>query len=313
MNSELAPLAVFVYKRPEHTKRMLSALAESTLIDKSIVYIFCDGEKTGISEEEKKSIAEVRQLCKDFAKQFSAKIIIHEKNMGVDPAIVWGINEVFKKHNKIIVIEDDIIVAKGFLKYMNDSLNQFESSKNVFHISGYTPSMDLKSYSKDYFLLHVIQVWGWATWKDRWDKYREEIDNEFNIISSSEKAKRKYNFHPAIGYYNMLKDIRNKKATIWDGKWYSTIFINKGLILFPFKSLSNNIGHDSTGEHCSTDGATMFVPNLFEITNDYNSGHLPKTIEEDKYLRRKMQNYLSKKLGRRFYYKSLLTNLFIEK
>ncbi|GHT01426.1 hypothetical protein AGMMS50276_29410 [Synergistales bacterium] len=41
----LAPIAFFVYKRPDHAKKALEALAANDLASKSDLFIFSDGPK----------------------------------------------------------------------------------------------------------------------------------------------------------------------------------------------------------------------------------------------------------------------------
>lgn len=40
-----APIALFVYNRPEHTAQTLEALAANDLVNKSELFIFCDSPK----------------------------------------------------------------------------------------------------------------------------------------------------------------------------------------------------------------------------------------------------------------------------
>ena len=41
----LAPIALFVYNRPEHTRRTLAYLQKNLLADESRLFIFSDGPK----------------------------------------------------------------------------------------------------------------------------------------------------------------------------------------------------------------------------------------------------------------------------
>ena len=48
---QLAPLALFVYNRPQHTLRTLESLLQNELAPKSKLYIFSDGPKTAQDEQ----------------------------------------------------------------------------------------------------------------------------------------------------------------------------------------------------------------------------------------------------------------------
>lgn len=60
----LAPIALFVYNRPDHTRRTISYLQQNLLADESRLYIFCDAAKT---DADKPKVEQVRQLVKDVS------------------------------------------------------------------------------------------------------------------------------------------------------------------------------------------------------------------------------------------------------
>ena len=53
--SKLAPIVLFVYNRPEHTKRTVESLLKNTLAEKSTLMIFSDGAKNDVELEELKT------------------------------------------------------------------------------------------------------------------------------------------------------------------------------------------------------------------------------------------------------------------
>ena len=54
-----APVALFVYNRPEHTKATLEALSKNKQVENTILYIFCDGPK---SDDDRENVEEVRNI-----------------------------------------------------------------------------------------------------------------------------------------------------------------------------------------------------------------------------------------------------------
>ena len=114
---DLAPILLFVYNRPWHTKQTLEALSQNELADQSTLYIFCDGPKPDVSQANSENITITRQVIRE--KQWTKNVIIYENetNRGLADSIVKGVTEVINKHGKVIVLEDDIVTSKGFLKY----------------------------------------------------------------------------------------------------------------------------------------------------------------------------------------------------
>ena len=59
-----APIAYFVYNRPDKTKLSIEALNSNNLAKFSDLFIFSDGAKN--NNEDKKKVEEVRRIIKDF-------------------------------------------------------------------------------------------------------------------------------------------------------------------------------------------------------------------------------------------------------
>ena len=65
--SNYAPIVLFVYNRPEHTRRTLEALSKNHLVQDSELFIFADGPKKSSTTKTLKNITETRQLIKNIS------------------------------------------------------------------------------------------------------------------------------------------------------------------------------------------------------------------------------------------------------
>ena len=120
-----APIALFVYNRPKHLLKTLNSLKKNAECKDTDIYIFSDGYKIGNLEDEDK-VNQVRKIIRKI-NFFKKKIFIKQKSqIGLRNNILNGINFVFKKNSSIIVLDDDLVVSKYFLKYMNESLAKYK-------------------------------------------------------------------------------------------------------------------------------------------------------------------------------------------
>src|ERR1035437_2760809 len=103
---KLAPIALFVYNRPEHTRRTISYLQKNLLADESRLFIFSDAAKTG---EDKAKVEEVRQLIKEISGFKSVKVIARTENLGLANSIISGVSQLVNEYGKVIVFEDDLL------------------------------------------------------------------------------------------------------------------------------------------------------------------------------------------------------------
>lgn len=264
----LAPVAIFVYNRPEHTKKMLDSLKENHLAVETEIYIFIDGIKT---KDHYYRNEKVKEICNSIVGFKRIHIIERVINFGLAKNIVDGVDFVINKHGKIIVLEDDIVTSRFFLNFMNDALDLYENIQDVWHISGWTYP-DLKS-SEQVFLWRLMNCWGWATWIDRWQHFEK---NPKKIIEEwTNKEISKFNLDGCENFFRQIKLNSTKKINTWAVFWYATIFKNNGLCLNPVNSFVKNIGIDGSGEHCTNNDIYTA-----EINQEYESIKL-LTIEEN--------------------------------
>lgn len=143
----LSPIALFVYNRPDQTEKILNNLSKNIEINKSILNIICDHPKD-LNQDDNLKNKEVLKIINKFNKCKELNIIKRQKNYGLHNNIVKGLNFLFKKSNSLIVLEDDLILDKFFLNFMNNSLNKLKIYKSVGSICGYIPSNISKSKKK---------------------------------------------------------------------------------------------------------------------------------------------------------------------
>ena len=118
-------------------------------------------------------------------------------------------SKVLNSFNKIIVIEDDLVLDKNFIIYMNDSLVKFETNEKILQISGY--SYPINGQSDESYFLNLVSCWGWGTWKNRWINFLKFIEDKKKILTLYKKIKSegnlkyKFNINGSFNYFNFLK------------------------------------------------------------------------------------------------------------
>src|SRR5688500_15534047 len=120
---DLAPIVLFVYNRPWHTLQTLQALKNNNLSDKSILFVFADGEKNDATQQDKKNITEVREIIR--RDHWCQTVIIRERkdNFGLANSIVEGVTEIVNKYGKVIVLVGDLITSEVFMQFLTDDLD----------------------------------------------------------------------------------------------------------------------------------------------------------------------------------------------
>ena len=87
-----APVAVFVYNRPDHARKTIDALGRNQLASETELFVFSDGPKNLTAETK---VAEVRQMLRGLQTPFKGlKIVEAEQNRGLADSIINGVTHV---------------------------------------------------------------------------------------------------------------------------------------------------------------------------------------------------------------------------
>lgn len=244
----LAPIALFVYNRADNAERTLRALVANTLAAESDVYVFSDGGKDAQSWAQ---VEQVRSMLHRFASEAREKawvksitIVERDTNYYLERNIIEGIAQVLKRHEQIIVLEDDILTSPHFLDYMNKAFSLYRDTPEVMHITGFT-RLDLlgehpelvDSESETYFTPHA-PGWGWGTWRDRWAKFVHYPSRQTAMQGLTERDVQVIEYDGAFPALNSL----DRSPIPWDVCWQLAVHRAGGLALCPASTLVRNIG-----------------------------------------------------------------------
>jgi glycosyltransferase involved in cell wall biosynthesis len=239
----LAPIALFVYNRPEHTRRTISHLQKNQLAEETRLFIFSDGPKT---DADKAKVEEVRQMAKEVTGFKSVKVINRKENLGLANSIISGVTKLVNEYDKVIVFEDDLLCSPYTLQYFNEALTRYANEDKVMHIGAYMYDLKDKDLPETFFY-RAASSWGWATWARAWKHFEPDIDKLTEQFSKP--GILKFSIEGTMNFWKQMREFKAGKNNSWAIRWYASIFLQDGLTLNPAQSLINNIGHDGTGVH----------------------------------------------------------------
>lgn len=249
-NSRLAPIILFAFNRPQVFQRLIESLKDNPEFKDSEIFIFIDGPRANKPGEAEK-VEEVRKIAlsglADKEKSPShdhIHLLSSDKNRGLAPSIIKGVSSVICQFGKAIIFEDDLYLAPNCLHFMNEGLDKYENDKSVFSICGYTNKVKVpKDYSFDTYMASRSSSWGWATWKDRWEK----VDWELKDWNSVRRNSAAFNKWGGSDCFHMLNKWHNGVISSWAIRFCYAEFVSHAWSVFPVKSLIKNDGFDGTG------------------------------------------------------------------
>jgi hypothetical protein len=239
----LAPIALFLYNRPDHARRTLSYLQKNLLAADSRLYIYSDGAKTGADESK---VQEVRQLAHTITGFKSVKVIERAQNMGLANSIISGVTQLVNDYGKVIVFEDDLLSSPYSLQYFNEALDQYAQQDQVMHIGAYMYNLKAGNLPQTFFY-RAATSWGWATWARAWKHFEPDIDQLISQFTTTQV--HEFSIDGTMNFWKQMQEFKAGKNNSWAIRWYASIFLKGGLTLNPSQSLIQNIGHDGSGRH----------------------------------------------------------------
>lgn len=263
----LAPVIIFVYNRLEHVKKCIDALSSNPLANQTKLYIYSDGPKDIKDIIKINSIREYFNHINKLAFFKSYEVFNSKKNQGLAISIINGVTRVIKKHKRVIVIEDDVIVSPQFLNYMNECLKIYEKNPKIGAIGAFTiPIKFPKYFNEDVFLSYRGSSCAWGTWDDRWDKIDWKVKDykEFKYNCFKRQAFNRFAPDRAL----MLDEQMAGLIDSWAIRFSYGLFKNRLYWVMPKNSKVKNIGFDGSGTHCGASNKYEKIAYFRESTKE---------------------------------------------
>ena len=240
------PVMVVAFNRPGMLKETLSNLSRCENLDDREIHLYVDGPRNVADESKINAVIEV-------AKEWGADLKIKRRNtnLGGVPNMIAAVSEMLEQYGRVIIIEDDILVSRSFLTFMDAALARYENNSKIWAINGYVdPKMTLpRLYKKDYFLAPRHSAWGWGTWKDRWAAVDFEI-KDWTMRRSDESLVRELNVAGG-DIVKMLDAEAAGELNAWDVQCTYYMRKNGLYTLRPRLTMTKNNGFGTECEHCS--------------------------------------------------------------
>jgi len=285
MRYDLAPIILLAYKRKDTLQQSVEALKNCFLASECELTIFADGPK---GKNDQKKVLEVRDYLKTVNGFKNICIHLADKNKGISNSVIEGVAKIFSKSDRVIVLEDDVVVSRNFLLFMNENLSKYQNESSVFSISGYNYPFKVKKNEKhDAYFLPRASSWGWATWKDRWCDLDWDVKG-FKDFALDKKQIRE--FHQAgSDLLRLLKKQQVEKMDVWDVRWVYNQFKKKSLTVYPTISKVRNIGFDDEATNTHT-----FNRYISKVDNGKKkSFDLPECIALDSFYHNQLLQFYS--------------------
>lgn len=280
------PVLFIIFNRPDTTELVFSAIRQAK---PALLFVAADAPRIGNKLDEEKCI-KARAIIDQVDWPCTVHTLYRDNNLGCGLAVSEAINWFFSHCDEGIILEDDCLPNPDFFNFASEMLHIFRNNQQVISINGSNLGYQFSSNGK-YFFSRFMNMWGWATWKDR----AEKIDYEMRTWSSIRRPKwwlyrklRQHYFDLDLNWYELWRSKFNKVASdrnfTWDWQWIFHQIAHNQLSIVPSVNLVSNIGFNTEATHTlASDNPAANIPSQ-ALTHPYfgpNSFKPDFTYEEE--------------------------------
>ena len=248
-----APVLLMAYNRPDHTARVWAAMREAR---PRRLWLSQDGPKPNDSSDREKC-SRVREIIEEVDWPCEVQRFYREDNAGCGKAVSSAIGWFLDEAGEGIILEDDVLPNLTFFRFCELALEFYRDESDIATVSGFTalPPRLQETLSRsgegepllNVYLSKHFSMWGWATWRDRWEGY---------VLNPEEKRLAEFErLIPEISR-NSLQEISHRKVLeslqyidTWDFQFEFHSWLHGRKHLAPTSSLTSNIGYDEEATH----------------------------------------------------------------
>jgi glycosyltransferase involved in cell wall biosynthesis len=237
------------FNRPDLLEKCLNSILNQSFPCE--IFVHLDGPRD-LKE------TELTQECKNIISRLelsnSVKIMSesHNLNLGCKESMWCALDWFFSHSTKGLILEDDVMVLPGALKAAALLLDKFEFETSICQISLSNQIAHRKGSKVSYFLSNYPFIWGWATWKDRWDTNIKDISKVFGEFTESKQAtiiKRQIGKRAFRYWLKKFESAYTIGIDTWDFQWHFTNWYYHRKSLHFNKIFAINVGFDHRATH----------------------------------------------------------------
>jgi len=243
------PVAFIVFNRPRYTRETFAAIRAAK---PEQLFVIADGPRpnhindTALCDEVRQIVEQVDWPCQ-IHKNYSSV------NLGLKKRVSSGLDWVFNKVDRAIILEDDCVTHPDFFEYCTSLLDKYEKDERVWVISGDNHQKGKKRGDASYYFSKYADCWGWATWRRAWQHYQGDIPfwpdwklSETWQLLNPDKSERAY-------WEDIFSRVHsNAIYSSWFYPWLACVWFRGGITATSNVNLVSNIGIGPDATHTIT-------------------------------------------------------------
>jgi hypothetical protein len=240
------PVAFIIFNRPDTTERVFAEIAKAKPLKLLVV---ADGARTSKAGEAER-VAATRDIINLVDWDCEVLTNYSDVNLGCKRRVSSGIDWVFQQVEEAIILEDDCLPDPTFFRFCQEMLERYRYDQRIGMISGDNFQFGRKRNDDSYYFSKYVHIWGWATWRDRWQAgYDAELNKWPAIRDGGWLFDMLGNVKEAESWSGILENTYKGKVDTWDFQWVFANWVESRINVMPNVNLISNIGFGADATH----------------------------------------------------------------
>jgi hypothetical protein len=239
-------VAFIIFNRPDTTELVFNEIAKAK---PPKLLVVADGPRVGKEGEAEKCEA-TRAIINRVDWDCEVLTNYSEVNLGCKHRVASGLDWVFEQVPEAIILEDDCLPEPTFFRFCQELLERYRNDQRIGIISGDNFQFGRRRNNDSYYFSKYVHIWGWATWRDRWQgSYDVKLKNWPTIRDGGWLIDILGNKNEAKYWSGLFERVYQNKIDTWDYQWVLSNWLQGRRNVMPNVNLISNIGFGSGATH----------------------------------------------------------------
>lgn len=266
------PVLFVTFSRPEYARLTFNAIRNAR--PRKFYFYSNKARADNIDETERNN--QVRKLVEEIDWDCELKTFFRDEYVDIYTSL-WGAYDwIFNNEEQAIILEEDCVPSLAYFDFCEQLLPQFKDDMRIWVISGNNFIEGYNPNGYDYFFSYFPFMYGWASWRNRWQKvFRDSLP--YNKIKEYRLFDQLYvNTSAVKKALKFTEKIINTPA--WDYRFTISMKCHGGFGIIPKVNLVSNVG--LTGEH-NIGSSSIFHRRKLPVFEKYSITNPPPFIVPD--------------------------------
>lgn len=243
--ADRAPVAFFIFNRPELTAQAFSAIAAAR---PPRLLVVGDGPRPG-HPDDPDQVRQARGVIERVDWPCQLSTCYSDVNLGCKQRLASGLDWVFSEVESAVIIEDDCVPDPSFFRFCEELLERYRDEPRVHMIAGCNVLAPRSFTQCSYYFSHCYHIWGWASWARAWAHYDLQMTRWPELRDTRWLRRLLGSPIQARIARRIFDETHAGKVPTWDFQWVFSSWLAGGLAIVPSVNLVSNIGYGEQATH----------------------------------------------------------------